>query len=142
LIPPSIPLSPSPPIYRHEDNLIVNITYLKDILFLYENNRIYKMISNQKGKEENAETEQILNADIFFIIRNKITKFNITTKNYYSGYLGILSMEFKNKTDQIHVIYDKRIDKIFNIKKNIGKKEPNLTYIGENGNLCLAKIEF
>ena len=142
LIPPSIPSSPSPPIYRHEDNLIVNITYLKDILFLYENNRIYKMISNQKGKEENAETEQILNADIFFIIRNKITKFNITTKNYYSGYLGILSMEFKNKTDQIHVIYDKRIDKIFNIKKNIGKKEPNLTYIGENGNLCLAKIEF
>ena len=100
------------------------------------------MISNQKGKEENAETEQILNADIFFIIRNKITKFNITTKNYYSGYLGILSMEFKNKTDQINVIYDKRIDKIFNIKKNIGKKEPNLTYIGENGNLCLAKIEF
>ena len=142
LIPPSIPSSPSLPIYRHEDNLIVNISYLKDILFLYENNRIYKMISNQKGKEENTETEQLLNADIFFIIRNKITKFNITTKNYYSGYLGILSMEFKNKTDQIHVIYDKRIDKIFNIKKNIGKKEPNLTYIGENGNLCLAKIEF
>ena len=142
LIPPSIPSSPSLPIYRHEDNLIVNISYLKDILFLYENNRIYKMISYQKGKEKNTETEQLLNADIFFIIRNKITKFNITTKNYYSGYLGILSMEFKNKTDQIHVIYDKRIDKIFNIKKNIGKKEPNLTYIGENGNLCLAKIEF
>jgi hypothetical protein len=102
LIPPSIPSSPSLPIYRHEDNLIVNISYLKDILFLYENNRIYKMISYQKGKEKNTETEQLLNADIFFIIRNKITKFNITTKNYYSGYLGILSMEFKNKTDQIN----------------------------------------
>ena len=67
---------------------------------------------------------------------------NNKTKSWYKGFLGISNMAIKNETNDIQIIYDKNLNKIFNIMNNKKIKEPNLTYIGDNGNLCFAKINF
>lgn len=132
-------------ITRRENNLVIKINYIIDVLYLYESNKIYKMKNEQKIKEKNSESEQQLMADIYFLIKNKKIVFNDTsndTKIIYTGFLGISNMNIKNETDNIQIIYDKEINKIFNIKSNKKIKEPNLTYIGEKGNLCFAKFNF
>ena len=84
------PPSPSE-IELENDDLIININYITDILYIYENNKIFKMKGENKDKNNSVIKEQILFADVFFIIRNHIQEKNITankTKNIYSGYLG------------------------------------------------------
>jgi hypothetical protein len=99
-----------------KDDLIVKINYLTDILYKYENNKILKMIGGQKNKEGNTTKEQLFYADIFFIIRKHIIENNNMTnitKKLFSGYLGIFNMTIQNETNNIQLIYDKKINKNF-----------------------------
>ena len=57
----------------------------------------------------------------------------------YSGFFGILNMIFRKENGDMIMIYDKKLNNILN-ENNI--QNPNLSYIGENGNLCFVKIDF
>ena len=127
------------------DDLIININYKTDILYKYENNKVFKMKGENKFRENNSTKEMMHLADIFFIIRKHFRERNYITnkaKNRYSGFLGILNLKIQNESNNIQVIYDKQLDKIFNINNNEYKNDPNLTYFEEKGNLCFAKIDF
>ena len=137
-------ISENSPLFEKED-LIIKINYLSDILYKYENNKILKMIGGQKNKESNNTTkEQLFYADIFFIIRKHfLENNNITniTKNLFSGYLGIFNMTIQNETNNIQLIYDKKINKILNLYKNKNYKTQNLIE-DEKENSCFVKIDF
>jgi len=60
-------ISENSPPFEKED-LIVKINYLTDILYKYENNKILKMKGGQKNKEGNITKEQMLFADIYFLL--------------------------------------------------------------------------
>ena len=137
-------ISENSPLFEKED-LIIKINYLTDILYKYENNKILKMIGGQKNKESNnTKKEQLFYADIFFIIRKHIIENNNMTnitKKLFSGYLGIFNMTIQNETNNIQLIYDKKINKILNLYKNKNYKTQNLIE-DEKENLCFVKIDF
>jgi len=128
-----------------KDDLIVKINYLTDILYKYENNKILKMKGGQKNKESNTTKEQMFFADIFFIIRRHILENNNMTniiKSWFSGYLGIFNMTFQNETNNIQLIYDKKLNKILNLDRNNFKNQ-NLRILKEDEkDLCFVKIDF
>ena len=137
----------NPPVLLEKEDLIVNINYPIDILFKYENNKLIKMKSEKKTKNDTSSKEQLLNADVFFIIRkHSVENDNLTniTRNLFSGYLGIFNMIIKNETNDIQIMHDKQVDQIINLlSKNKNEKKPNLSYIEEEkNNLCFVKIEF
>ena len=124
-----------------KENLAIDIKYKLDVLYKYENNKMTKMSG---GEGTNRYTKEIMQlADIFFIIEKEFDddiKEQNLTKKWYRGFIGILNLTIRNKTDDILVIYDKKLNNILNENKNYQK--PNLSYIGEEGNLCFAIIDF
>lgn len=136
---------PNPPINEKED-LIVNINYKTDTLYKYEYNKNYKMKFEQKNKEGYIIKDQLIFSDIFFILRNHFIEHNNTintTKNLFSGYLGVFNMTFRNETNDLQVIYDKNLNKILNLNNFRHLKNKNLLYEeNEKKNLCFVKINF
>ena len=128
-----------------KDDLIVKINYLTDILYKYENNKILKMKGGQKNKEGNTTKEQMLFADIFFIIRRHILENNNMTnitKKWFSGYLGIFNMTLQNETNNIQLIYDKKLNKILNLDRNNFKNQNQRILKEDEIELCFVKIDF
>ena len=122
------------------ENLIIDIKYRLGILYKYENIKITKMLGGGGTESYNKEIIQL--ADIFFIIKHEYDeeeKGNNITKKWYSGFFGILNMTTKNDTGDMIMIYDKKLNNIINDENN---QNPNLSLIGENGNLCFVKIDF
>ena len=58
---------------------------------------------------------------------------------WFFWYFKFLNMTFRKETGHMIMIYDKKLNNILN-ENNI--QNPNLSYIGENGNLCFVKIDF
>ena len=134
----------NPPSLEKED-LIININYKNDILYKYENNKIFKMKEEKKSKKDTTMKEQLLFADIFFIIRNHIIEINKDTnksRDIFSGYMGIYNMTIQNETNDMQIIYNRQLIETMNLNNLRKIKIPNLTYVNEEENICFVKIDF
>ena len=111
--------------------------------------------SNKKETEMKLEGEKIskkdssqglwMTSDFIFIVRDeKVEKdeLKLIEKNVYTGYIAFLNLTSHNKTNDMMIIYDKTLNKILsnNSLRNLDKAD--LKYIGEDDNICFAKIEF
>ena len=61
-------------------------------------------------------------------------------KELFTGYIGLLNHTIINETDNMITVYDKKLNEYLNNK--IDKKSQHLKYVGNNGTLYFAKIEF
>ena len=134
----------NPSSYKKED-LIININYKTDILYTYENNKIFKMKEEKKSKKDSSTKEQLLLADIFFIIKNHLIELNKEankSRDIFSGYMGIYNMTIENETNNMQIIYNKQLIETINLNNIMKIKIPDLTYIKEEENICFVKINF
>ena len=82
--------------------------------------------------------------DFIFIVRQKMIEKeekNHIEKEIYIGYIGVLNHTINNETDNIVTVYDKKLNEYLNSNK-MDVKAQHLKYVGNNGSLCFAKIEF
>ena len=123
--------------------MAIDIKYQLNTLYKYGNIKLTKMEGGGRGEAMKYNKEIIQLADIFLIIKKEDIeedKENNLAKKWYSGFFGILNMTIRNETDDVIIIYNKKLINILNEDKNMIK--PNLPYIDQNNNLCFVKIDF
>ena len=131
-----------------KEELIINKLYPKNILFRYSSIKKLNMSVNGDNFEQFDSKDALTQiTDFFFIVRNVYYENdteNKYEKEWYIGYIGILNLTLKNKTHNMIIIYDKKMNNYVNQKRNnlINLNEIDLQYIGEDGNFCFIKIEF
>ena len=138
--------------YQQEE-LVTKISYTPDILYRYQSSKRTNMIVsglNETNEDSNQSIDQYI--DFVFILRNKHFEIenNITQKNWFSGYIGILNITINNGTDDMMIFYDNNLNKYIN-KESYNKYKRNLIsdntslnndYTEENDTSCFIKIEF
>ena len=138
------------PIFN-KDKLIVEKKYPINMLLRYSNKKETEMkLEGEKIQKDKDSSQSLwMTSDFIFIIRDeKVEKdeIKLTEKNLYTGYIAFLNLTSYNKTNEMTIVYDKTLNKILNNNNNNNNlssiKEPDLKYIGKNGNFSLAKIEF
>ena len=134
-----------PPIFN-KDKLVVEKKYPINMILRYSNKRETEMkLEGEKVPKKDSSQPLWMTSDFIFIVRDeKVEKdeVKLTEKNLYTGYIALLNLTSHNKTDEMMIIYDKTLNKLLNNNKLRSLDEPDLKYIGEDGNFCLAKIEF
>ena len=134
-----------PPIFN-KDKLIVDKKYPVNMLLRYSNKKESEMkLEGKEINEKNSSQSLWMASDFIFIIKDeKIEKdeIKLTEKNLYTGYISLLNLTSHNQTDEMMIIYDKTLNKILDNNNLRRLNESELRYIGEDGNFCLAKIEF
>ena len=133
-----------------QEKLVTKINYTPDVLYRYESNKKTNMIVagiNETNNESRQSFEQYI--DFIFTIRNKHFEVenNVTKKNWYTGYIGILNITINNGTDDMVIFYDKNLNKYINKVNNIRNLNSdninlNQKYTDENDTACFIKIEF
>ena len=133
-----------------QEKLVVKINYSPDVLYRYESNKKINMIVsgiNETNNESHQSFEQYI--DFIFTIRNKHFELenNITKKNWYTGYIGILNITINNGTDDMVIFYDNNLNKYINKVNNIRNLDSdninlNQKYTDGNDTTCFIKIEF
>jgi len=93
-------------------------------------------------KKDSSQPLWIIALYFIFIVRDKKLKkdeVKLTEKKLYPGYnIDLLNSTSYNKIDDMNITYDKTLNN--NNLRSLD--EPDLKYIGEDGNFCFAKIEF
>ena len=140
--------------YQKEE-LVANISYNSDIIYWYESNKKIRMIVegfNISESDSIKSLEQYM--DFIFIIRNKYFEIenNITQKNWFTGYLGILNITINNGTNNMTILYDKKLNDIIKKEKNKNKlrnlnnednsNNLNNDFIVDNDTHTFIKIDF
>ena len=125
-----------------KDKLVVEKKYPINMILRYSNKKETEMkLEGEKVPEKDSSQSLWMTSDFIFIVRDeKVEK--ETEKNLYTGYIAILNLTSHNKTNDMMIIYDKALNKILNNNNLRSLDEPDLKYIGEDGNFCFAKIEF
>ena len=138
------PITP-PPIFNR-DKLIIEKKYPTNMILRYINKKETEMkLEGEKIQKKDSSQSIWMTSDFIFIVRDeKIEKdeIKLTEKNLYTGYIALLNLTSHNKTDDMMIIYDKTLNNILNNNNLRSLDEPDLKYVGEDGNFCLAKIEF
>ena len=137
--------------YQQEE-FVTKISYNPDILYRYQSIKRTNMIVsglNETSEDSNQSIDQYI--DFVFILRNKHFELenNITQKNWFSGYIGILNI-INNGTEDMMIFYDKNLSKYINkesynkYKRNLKSDNTSLNndYTEENDTSCFIKIEF
>ena len=134
-----------PPIF-YKDKLVIEKKYPINMILRYSNKKETEMkLEGEKIPKKDSSQSLWMTSDFIFIVRDKkIEKdeVKLSEKNLYTGYIALLNLTSHNKTEDMMIIYDKTLNKILNNNNLRSLDEPNLKYIGEDGNFCLAKIEF
>jgi len=134
-----------PPIFN-KDKLVVEKQYPVNMILRYSNKRETEMkLEGEKIPKKDSSQPLWMTSDFIFIVRDeKVEKdeVKLTEKYLYTGYIALLNLTSHNKTDEMMIIYDKTLNNILNTNNLRRLDEPDLKYIGEDGNFCLAKIEF
>jgi hypothetical protein len=102
-------------------------------------------LEGEKIPKKDSSQKLWMTSDSIFIVRNEKeekNEVNLTEKKLYTGYIALLNLTSHNKTDDMMIIYDKTLNNILNNNNLRSLDEPDLKYVGEDGNFCLAKIEF
>ena len=105
---------------------------------------------NETNEDSNQSIDQYI--DFVFILRNKHFEIenNITQKNWFSGYIGILNITINNGTDDMMIFYDNNLNKYIN-KESYNKYKTNLIsdntslnndYTEENDTSCFIRVSF
>ena len=127
--------------YKKEE-LIIKKNYPVDLLLKFES---LKATEIQIEGENNSKLYINETFDFIFIVRQKMIekdRQNLIEKEHFIGYIAILNHTMINETDNIVTVYDKKLNEYLNSNKLINEKSQDLKFIGNNGNLCFAKIEF
>ena len=132
------------PLEYKTEKLVIKKSYPLHFLLRFESKKSTEIVI----EGENNTMQNILEiSDFIFIVReNKTEKDdnNLIEKELYVGYIGLLNHTMINETDETLTIYDKQLNEFINDNSNLnyGKIDDLIKNIGEEGNLCFAKIEF
>jgi hypothetical protein len=126
--------------YKKEE-LIIKKNYPIDLLLKFES---LKATEIQVEGENNSKAYINETFDFIFIVRQKMIekdRENLIEKEHFIGYIALLNHTMINETDNMVTVYDKKLNEYLNSNKLINESQ-DLKYIGNNGNLCFAKIDF
>ena len=131
------------PIEYKKEKIIIKKSYPLHYLLRFDSRKSTEI----EIEGENSTIQNILEInDFIFIVReNKPEKddINLIEKELYVGYIGLLNHTMINETDEVISIYDKKLNEYINDNMNLKNGNINaLKFIGEEGNLCFAKIYF
>ena len=136
---------PDIPIFN-KDKLVVKKNYPINMILRYSNKKETEMkLEGEKIPKKDSSQGLWMTSDFIFIVRDeKVEKdeLKLSEKNVFTGYIAFLNLTSHNKTDDMMIIYDKTLNKILSNNSLRNLDEPDLKYIGEDGNFCFAKIEF
>ena len=125
----------------NKEKLIIKKSYPLNLLLRFDS--IKETVIQIEG--ENNSIQYINETyDFIFIVKKRIIERdqkNHIEKEFFKGYLGLLNHTIINETDSMITVYDKKLNEYLNNNK-INDKSDYLKYVGKNGNLCFAKIEF
>ena len=127
--------------YKKEE-LIIKKNYPVDLLLKFDS---LKTTEIQIEGENNSKLYINETFDFIFIVRQKMIekdRQNFIEKEHFIGYIALLNHTMINETHNIVTVYDKKLNEYLNSNKLINEKSQDLKFIGNNGNLCFAKIEF
>ena len=128
-----------------KEDLIININYTPNMLYRYNfTKKIQMKVEGDSIKQDNSLKNMEYFSDLFLIIKEENiekNKNNSTLKKWYTGYIGILKLYFYNKTNDIPMIYDKKLIELVNME-NFEEKNNNIDLNQSIGNITFAKIEF
>ena len=129
-----------------KEKLIIEKYYPNNLFMRFKSRKESIMKTEGEGiKEDNSTYNFSQISDFLFIVRNNYTEkeiINKIQKEYYIGYIAFLNVTLKNKTDDMITVYDKELNNFVNINKIRRLEEDELKYVGKEGNLCFAKLEF
>jgi len=129
-----------------KDKLIIEKKYPINMILKYSNKKETEMkLEGEKIQKKDSSQSIWMASDFIFIVRDeKIEKdeTNLSEKNLYTGYIALLNLTSHNKTKDMMIIYDKTLNNILNNNNLRSLDEPDLKFIGEDGNFCFAKIKF
>ena len=130
----------------NKEKLVVEKKYPTNMILRYSNKRETEMkLEGEKIQKKDSSQPLWMSSDFIFIVRDeKVDKdeVKLTEKKLYSGYIAFLNLTSHNKTDDMMIVYDKTLNNILSNNNLRSLDEPDLKYIGEDGNFCFAKIEF
>ena len=128
-----------------KEELAVQRTYPKNIIFVYSNEHVTKMkIEGEKINEENSTQFFNKTSNFIFITRSEFLEKDtesLVEKKWYGGYIAILDLIVPNGTYNNCIIYDEKINNYLQKKKRI-LNNLNDSLAKNEGNFCFAKIEF
>jgi len=129
-----------------KEKLIIEKYYPNNLFMRFKSRKESIMKAEGEGfKEENSTYNFSQISDFLFIVRKNYTEKDINNKiqkEYYTGYIAFLNVTLKNKTDDMITVYDKTLNNFININNIQRLEEDELKYVGKEGNLCFAKLEF
>ena len=129
-----------------KDKLIIEKKYPINMILKYSNKKETEMkLEGEKIQKKDSSQSIWMASDFIFIVRDeKIEKdeTNLSEKNLYTGYIALLNLTSHNKTKDMMIIYDKTLNNILKNNNLRSLDEPDLKFIGEDGNFCFAKIKF
>ena len=138
-------IAPTPPIFI-KDKLVIEKKYPINMILEYSNKKETEIkLEGEKIQKKDSSQSIWMASDFIFIVRDeKIEKdeIKLSEKNVYTGYIALLNLTSHNKTEDMMIIYDKTLNNILKNNNLRNLDEPDLKYVGEDGNFCLAKIEF